>query len=331
MAEKKTKEEKKSYSEELAALRKELAGNTNEESFVSTGSLTLDIALGGYGWKCGKIAELVAWFGSGKTTLALETVTQFQKLGLKTAYFDQEYSLDKKYAQNIGVNWKEFEETLFQCPNGESTFETAKRLIQTGEIKLVVFDSTSGMLPQKQMEGVAGESYLGKHAELFSKQIPIINSLAARYNCLCIFISQIREKPGIIYGSPECTPAGHSLSFFDDYRIEIRKALEKENGDKEDATGVTSKFKIVKNKISAPYKTGEYSIKFGVGIDKIKEIIDIASELEILYKRGQVIKINPDTSEEEKYELPVFMEMLKDNPEFYSSLKEKILKKLNLI
>lgn len=330
MAKEKVKEEKKTFEEELLQLRKELSGNTPESIFVSSGSLTLDIALGGKGWKLGKIAELVAWFGCGKTTLALETVKEFQQAGFKTAYFDQEYSLDRKYAESIGVNWKEFEETLFQCPSGEATFEAAKTLIKTGRINLVVFDSTSGMLPLKQMEGVAGESYLGKHAELFSKQIPIINSLAAQYNCLCIFISQIREKPGVIYGSPECTPAGHSLSFFDDYRIEIRKSLEKENGDKEDATGITAKFKIVKNKIDAPYKTGEYSIKFGEGIDTIKEIIDISSDLEILYKHGQVIKINKDTPEEEKYDLSVFMQMITDNEEFYKSLKSKILKKLNL-
>lgn len=327
----------RSFEEELAALKKEFTiNNENTEGiFVSSGSLALDIALGGKGWKLGRQASLVAWYGSGKTTTCLETIKNFQNTiqikdpSLKYAYIDAEHSLDRKYIEDLGIDWVKFEETLFQPANGEQAFEYAKRLIKTDKVKLIIFDSVSGMRTQKEMEDAAGSSHLGLHARLLSDQVPVLKALAAKYGCLLIYVNQIREKIGVMFGSPETTQGGNAIPFFDDYRVEIRKTLEKDNGDKEDATGVTARFKVVKNKVAPPYKTGEYSIKFGKGIDRIQEIIEIGSDLEILYKHGQTVKLDKDTPEEQKFDLPVFMEMISDNPEFYDSLKTKILKTIN--
>lgn len=322
--------EKKTYEEQLQILRDSLKPKDKEDIYLSTGSLALDIALGGKGWKLGRQASLIAWFGAGKTTLCLETIKQAQDANLEYGYIDCEHALDKKYIQKIGINYNNFEKRLFQPNNGEEAFEIGKSLISNG-CRVLIYDSTSGMLPKKMMEGQAGESNLGLHARLMSSQIPIIHNLLATNTCLVIYISQVREKIGVMFGSPETTQGGHAQEFFDDYRIDIRKTIEKDNGDKEDATGVTSRFKIIKNKVAVPYKTGEYSIKFGIGIDKIKEIIDISSDLDILYKHGSTIKINKDTPEEEKYELVEFMDMIENNSEYYNHLKQQILTKLNLI
>ena len=330
MAKEKIVAEKLSYEEQLKILKDSLKPKEKEDIYLSTGSLSLDIALGGKGWKLGRQASLVAWFGAGKTTLCLETIKQAQDANLEYAYIDCEHSLDKIYIQNLGINWEIFEKRLFQPNNGEEAFEIGKTLIENG-CKVLIYDSTSGLLPRKMMEGEAGESNLGLHARLMSAQVPVIHNKVATNTCLVIYVSQIREKIGVMFGTPETTQGGHAQAFFDDYRIEIRKTIEKDNGDKENATGVTSKYKIVKNKVAAPYKTGEYSIKFGEGIDKIKEIVDIASELDILYKHGKTIKINKDLPEEEKYELDTFYDLLKTNPEFYIALKNKILTKLGII
>ena len=334
----KVKEEQKprTFDEELAVLRKEFTiDNNRPKQYLSTGSLALDIALGGKGWELGRQAELKAWEGSGKTTICLATTAEAQKKQLldpdfNYAYIDAEHSLNPDYARKLGVNWEEFEKTLFQADNGEQAFEYAKRLIKTGKMRLIIFDSTSGMKTKKEMEDEAGTSHLGLHAKLFSDQVPALKALAARYDCLLIYISQVREKIGVMFGSPETTQAGNALKFFDDYRIEIRRDVLKENGEKEDPTGIRSRFNILKNKAYKPYITGEFYINIGEGIDKLREIVDLASECDLLYKHGQTIKINKDTPEEEKYELEVFYDLLRNNQEFYDSLKEKILNKYEL-
>lgn len=322
-------EEPKNYEQELLELKASLHPKKHDDIYVSTGSLSLDISLGGKGWKLGRQASLVAWYGSGKTTLCLETIHQAEITNLEYGYIDTEGSLDEKYIRNLGIDWEKFEKRLFQPNNGEEAFEIAKKLIKAG-CKIIIFDSTSGMLPQKMMEAEAGEYNIGKHATLFSLQIPVLHNLAVKNNVLLIYTCQIREKIGMMFGSPETTQGGNAQPFFDDYRVEIRKTLEKNNGDKEDATGVTSRYKVVKNKVAAPYKTGEYSIVFGTGINRIKEIVDISSEIELLYKHGQTIKINKDTPEEVKYDLAEFYDLLENNEEFYLDLKNKILSKLNL-
>lgn len=316
----------KSYEEQLRLLRDELAPRDKEDIYVSSGSLALDIALGGKGWKLGRQASIVAWYGAGKTTTCLETIKQAQDSNLEYGYIDAEHSLDQKYIQDLGIDWEKFQKRLFQPDNGEQAFEMGKKLIKAG-CKVLIYDSTSGMLPQKQMEGEAGDSNLGLHARLFSAQIPILHSLAAKYNCLIIYISQIREKIGVMYGSPETTQGGNAQAFFDDYRVEIRKTLEKDNGDKEDATGTTARFKIVKNKVAAPYKTGEYSIKFGKGIDKDKEILDFAVQLAIIQKSGSWFAYGDSKIGQGREAVEVF---LQDNPEVKLEIKNKVLNKITI-
>lgn len=329
MAKKIETEKPLSFREEIEAIKKELNRSSLEDIYLNTGSLALDIALGGKGWKLGRQASLVAWFGAGKTTLCIETVAQAEKRNFEYAYIDGEHSLDESYIKKLGINWDRFNERLFQPSNGEEAFEIAKRLIKTGELRLLIFDSVSGMLPKKMMEDAAGTSSIGLHARLFSSQVPVLHELAAKYNCLIIYVNQIREKIGVMFGSPETTQAGNAIPFFDDYRIEIRKTIEKENGDKEDATGVTSRFKVIKNKVAPPYKTGEYSIVFGEGINKVKEIIDIAIELELIKVWGKKTTY-PNNEEGTVYETETFPQFLKDNPEFTDILRSQIQEKLQI-
>lgn len=325
---KKVEEKQLNYDEQLADLKKRFSiDNTENAPYISSGSLAFDLALDreGRGFRCGRVVEYKAWEGSGKTTICLHTIAEAQKSGFKCVYVDAEHSLNREYAEKIGVNWEEFEKSLFQPANGEEAFEYAKALIKTDEVRLLVFDSTSGMLPKKQMEGEAGDSSLGLHARLFSSEVPKIKHLASKYNCLVIFISQIREKIGVMFGSPETTQAGNALKFFADYRIDLKKQIMKENGDKEDATGITTKFNTIKNKAFRPYVSGDFYIKLGVGIDKIRELIEILTDLDIIYKWGSKVKLNKGTDLEIEYTSDEFTSLLQDNEEFFQEMRNKVL------
>lgn len=317
----KNKEEKKSFAELAAELDKKFSGNTNTEHFdLSTGSLSLDLALGG-GVRSGRITELIAWEGAGKTTICLHLIAEAQKKGLNVAYIDAEHALDEKYAKAIGVDWEKLKPTLFQPMNGEDAFQYGQELLKTGELQLLIFDSTSGMLPKLQMEAEPGGSNMGKHALLFSKEVPKVNIFAANNNAIVVFVSQLREKIGIMFGSPETTQAGNTLKFFASNRIDLRRSLEKEG---DEVIGINTKFKILKCKTSAPYKTGIIPILFGVGIDKVSEIIEMATDLDLIKKWGKTITILDGS--ETKYDLEEFKTLLKDNEEFFQDLRNKIIK-----
>lgn len=317
----KNKEEKKSFAELAAELDKKFSGNTNTEHFdLSTGSLSLDLALGG-GIRSGRITELIAWEGAGKTTICLHLIAEAQKKGLNVAYIDAEHALDEKYAKAIGVDWEKLKPTLFQPMNGEDAFQYGQELLKTGELQLLIFDSTSGMLPKSQMEAEPGGSNMGKHALLFSKEVPKVNIFAANNNAIVVFVSQLREKIGIMFGSPETTQAGNTLKFFASNRIDLRRSLEKEG---DEVIGINTKFKVLKCKTSAPYKTGIIPILFGVGIDKVSEIIEMATDLDLIKKWGKTITILDGS--ETKYDLEEFKTLLKDNEEFFQDLRNKIIK-----
>jgi recombination protein RecA len=317
----KNKEEKKSFAELAAELDKKFSGNTNTEHFdLSTGSLSLDLALGG-GVRSGRITELIAWEGAGKTTICLHLIAEAQKKGLNVAYIDAEHALDEKYAKAIGVDWEKLKPTLFQPMNGEDAFQYGQELLKTGELQLLIFDSTSGMLPKSQMEAEPGGSNMGKHALLFSKEVPKVNIFAANNNAIVVFVSQLREKIGIMFGSPETTQAGNTLKFFASNRIDLRRSLEKEG---DEVIGINTKFKVLKCKTSAPYKTGIIPILFGVGIDKVSEIIEMATDLDLIKKWGKTITILDGS--ETKYDLEEFKTLLKDNEEFFQDLRNKIIK-----
>ena len=225
----KNKEEKKSFAELAAELDKKFSGNTNTEHFdLSTGSLSLDLALGG-GVRSGRITELIAWEGAGKTTICLHLIAEAQKKGLNVAYIDAEHALDEKYAKAIGVDWEKLKPTLFQPMNGEDAFQYGQELLKTGELQLLIFDSTSGMLPKSQMEAEPGGSNMGKHALLFSKEVPKVNIFAANNNAIVVFVSQLREKIGIMFG---CFHYDTIVNFADGRSIPIGKVVdEKITGD----------------------------------------------------------------------------------------------------
>ena len=316
----KKEEKKKTLKEAIEYLNKTYSGAYNDDGyFISTGSIGLDAILGG-GLKSGRLVELIAWEGAGKTTFCLHVLAEAQKAGYNVAYVDAEHALDKAYAENIGVDWDALLPTLFQPSNGEEAFEYGKTLLETGEMNLIIFDSTSGMLPKSQMEGETGASNIGKHAFLFNKEIPRINLLASKHNAICIFVSQIREKPGVMFGSPETTQAGHSLKFFASTRIDLRRTLTK---DGDDTTGIKTKFKTLKCKTASPFQLAYVPIVFGLGFDKLDEAIELGKEYEILKKHGDKITIGED-----KYTVEEFKTLLLDNTEFYSSLKEKITNKI---
>ena len=317
----KTKEVKQTFEQLAAELDKKFSGNTNTEHFdLSTCSLSLDLALGG-GVRSGRITELIAWEGAGKTTICLHLIAEAQKKGMNVAYVDAEHALDEKYAKAIGVDWKKLKPTLFQPMNGEDAFQYGQELLKTGELQLLIFDSTSGMLPKSQMEAEPGGSNMGKHALLFSKEVPKINILTANNNAITVFVSQLREKIGVMFGSPEVTQAGNTLKFFASNRIDLRRSLEKEG---DEVIGINTKFKVLKCKTSAPYKTGIIPILFGVGIDKVSEIIEMATDLDLIKKWGKTITILDGS--ETKYDLEEFKTLLKDNEEFFQDLRNKIIK-----
>ena len=319
----KVKEQKQSFQDLAAELDKKFSGNTNIQHFdLSTGSLSLDLALGG-GIRSGRITELIAWEGAGKTTLCLHLVAEAQKKGMNVAYVDAEHALDEKYAKAIGVDWEKLKPTLFQPMNGEDAFQYGQELLKSGELQLLIFDSTSGMLPKSQMEAEPGGSNMGKHALLFSKEVPKINLFASDNNAIVVFVSQLREKIGVMFGSPETTQAGNTLKFFASNRIDLRKSLEK---DGDEVVGINTKFKVLKCKTASPYKTGVIPIVFGVGIDKVSEIIDMASDLDLIKKWGKTITILDGT--DSKYDLEEFKTLLKDNEEFFQDLRTKVIKKV---
>lgn len=313
---------KLSFKDRARELEKEFAQPEHDAFFIPTGSIGLDWATGG-GWRTGKVYEIMAWEGSGKTTIAKHAIAELQKLNKgEVVVIDAEHAMDPKYAKAIGVNWKPLEDAgFFQPMYGEQGYEYAKELIKTGEVRLLVIDSMNGMQPKKVLEGEAGDSNLGLHARLQGVEVLKLKGLASQYNCAVICISQFREKIGVMFGSPETTQGGNGLRFWADCRIDLRKAMDKE-GDQE--VGIISKVKVVKNKIVSPYRRCHIPIKFGVGIDKLQEVIDLGKEFGLLKTRAGII-----TFEENKYPEADFLGLMNDNPEFYTKLKNTIISKLN--
>jgi recombination protein RecA len=322
---KKEQKPQQSYRERARDLEKQFAQVEPDRIFIPSGSINFDYGLGG-GYKTGRIYEHIAWEGGGKTTLALHAVAECQKAKGKVVYIDAEHALDKVYATNIGVNWDDKETfTLFQPDSGEDGFEFAKGMMETGEVRLLVIDSANGMLPRKQMEDPAGSSNLGLHARLLGQEIPKIKQMASKHNTAVIFISQFREKIGVMFGSPETTQGGHALKFWASVRTELRKENTK---DGDEVYGIYSKFKVIKNKVASPYRKGKIPIVFGVGIDKLQEVIDLGKEFDLLKTRASG-GVNYITYGEEKFPEDTFRELLNDNPDFYNKIKSDITKQLS--
>lgn len=294
---------------------------TGNYDVISSGSIGFDyIALGVGGFVQGKMYELMGWEGTGKSTICGHAAAECQKKGGKVAYIDGEHAVDKKYFQALGVNT---EEMLIAQPScGEEGFQIAMELINSGEVDLIIVDSDSSLIPKAVLDGEVGESSIGKKARLNSNAYPKLKSALSEHNTCLIVVSQYREKIGVMFGNPTTTQGGHALKFYSDCRIEVSRSLTKEG---EVNVGNLTKVKATKNKMSPPYRLATFQVVYGKGIDKLGEIMQLASDFEIIKKWGKTITFN-----EVKYTEEQFREHLLVN-EFVKELKGKIVEKINQV
>ena len=284
---------------------------------ISTGSLTLDLALGVGGYPKGRIIEIYGPESSGKTTLTLHAIAEAQKAGGIAAFIDAEHAFDRFYAEKLGVDTENL--LISQPDNGEQALEIADNLIRSGAIDIIVIDSVAALVPKGELEGEMGDSKVGLQARLMSQALRKLTATISKTGCCCIFINQLREKIGVMYGSPETTTGGNALKFYCSVRLDIRRTGQLKDGD--NLVGNRSRVKVVKNKMAPPFKLAEFDIIFGEGISKLGELIDIGVETDILKKSGSWFKYN-DTQLGQGRE--AVKALLKDNPELCDEIEGKI-------
>ncbi len=292
---------------------------TGDYEVFSTGSIGFDyIALGTGGFVEGKVYELIGWEGTGKSTICGHATAECQKKGGVVAYIDAEHAVDKNYFEALGVDTSKM---LFAQPSsGEEGFQIALDLAKTGEVKLIIIDSDSSLMPKKVVDGEVGDSAIGKKAVLNNNAYPKLKNACSSNNVCLIVISQFREKIGVMFGNPTTTQGGHALKFYTDVRIEVSKSQLK---DGDDMIGNVTKIKVIKNKMGAPYRLCSFNIVYGLGIDKAAEILDLMNEFGIGKKYGQTF-----TFKDIKYPLDTFIDMLSEE-EFYKEVTESIIEKIN--
>ena len=286
-------------------------------STIASGSIGLDHALGIGGYPRGRVIEIYGPESSGKTTLAIHAIAEAQKNGGIAAIIDAEHAFDRTYAKNLGVNVDTL--LISQPDNGEQALEIADNLIRSGAIDIIVIDSVAALTPKAEIEGEMGDSKVGLHARLMSQALRKLTANISRTNTCCIFINQLREKIGVMFGNPEVTTGGNALKFYASVRIDVRKIGQLKDGD--DATGSRTRVKIVKNKMAPPFRKAEFDIVFGEGISKIGEIIDLGVEYNIIGKAGSWFSYG-DTKIGQGRD--AVKQMLMDNPQLADEIEAKI-------
>ena len=289
-----------------------------EVEVIPSGSLGLDIALGVGGYPKGRVIEIYGPESSGKTTLTMHAIAESQKQGGIAAFIDAEHAFDAVYAKKLGIDVENL--IISQPDNGEQALEIADNLIRSGAIDIVVIDSVAALTPKAEIEGEMGDSKMGLHARLMSQALRKLTATISRTKCTVIFINQLREKIGVVFGNPETTTGGNALKFYASVRIDIRKSGSPIKVG-EDAVGNRVKVKIVKNKVAPPFKNTEFDIMYGEGISKVGEILDLGVEFDIVKKSGSWFSYG-DTKLGQGRD--AVKELLKDNPELLEELAEKI-------
>ena len=289
---------------------------------ISTGSLTLDIATGIGGLPRGRIIEIYGPESSGKTTLALHCIAEAQKLGGDAAFVDAEHALDPVYAANLGVD---VDSLIVSQPDfGEQGLEITEQLVSSGAVDIVVVDSVAALVPKSEIEGDMGDSHVGQHARLMSQALRILAGTINKTNCIVIFINQLREKIGVMYGNPEVTTGGRALKFYSSMRIDVRK-IEQLKGAGSEFIGSRTRAKIVKNKVAPPFKSAEFDIMYGEGISKVGEILDMAVQYDIVHKGGSWFSYGDRRLGQGRDNVK---EIIKNEPELAAELEQKIKDKI---
>ncbi len=289
-----------------------------ESGVISTGSMSIDLALGVGGVPRGRVIEVYGPESGGKTTLSLHIVAEAQKAGGVAAFIDAEHALDPQYASALGVD---IEELLVSQPDtGEQALEITELLVRSGAVDIIVIDSVAALVPRAEIEGEMGQSHVGLQARLMSQALRKLTGVLAKSNTTAIFINQIREKVGVIYGSPETTPGGRALKFYSSVRMEVRRRGDVKAG--ADKVGNATRIKITKNKVAPPFKEAEVDIMFGKGIDSMGDLINIASDLDIIQKSGSFYKYNGENIGQGKAKTGGY---LADNPAVRDEVKDLVM------
>jgi recombination protein RecA len=289
---------------------------------IPTGSIALNAALGVGGYPKGRIIEIYGPESSGKTTLAIHAIAECQKAGGIAAFIDAEHAFDRFYAQKLGADVNNL--YISQPDNGEQALEIADQLIRSSAIDILVVDSVAALTPKKEIEGDMGDSAVGLHARLMSQALRKLTGTIAKTNTTCIFINQLREKIGVMFGNPETTTGGNALKFYASVRLDIRKVTSIKDGDQ--VIGNQVRVKVVKNKVAPPFRKSEFEITFGEGISKIGELVDLGVEFGIIQKSGSWFSYGESKLAQGR---DATKSLLKDNPELCEELEAKIMQKLS--